>query len=141
MLDITINIENADILALMKVEEYVEAITILDTILSDDQLPLGNQAHLLILKAYCNYKLQRYPIAINTLGKILKHRYSNEIEHHVLSQAFYLLAITHMAHSKGRNKAKNRSTFIAISSSMNLLCYRQETIELMDDFLRLVGEK
>lgn len=141
MLDLIINIENADILALIKVAQYEEAIKIIDTKLSDDLLPLGNKAHLLLLKAYCNYKLERFPLAINNLNQILKYRYTNEIEHHVLSQAFYIKAETMMAHSQGKNKAKNRSTFISISSCMNLLCYRSEILELTDRFLELVGEK
>lgn len=138
-MDILINIENGDILSLMKAQRFQEALALSDTRCSGE-IPFDRLMHLYLLKAYCNYSLEQYPLAVNTLGKILKHRYSNQIEHHILSQAFYLLAQTHMKHSKGRNKAKNRSTFTAISNCFDLLCYQEETLELMDKFLDLVGE-
>jgi tetratricopeptide (TPR) repeat protein len=141
MLDIHIYIENSDITILIKNEKYDEALAIIETRLSKNDIPLENNAHLLLLKAHCNYKLERYPIAINSLNQITKYRYGNEIEQHVLSQAFYIKAQSYMAHSKGMNKTKNRSTFIAISSCLNLLTYREDILNLMDDFLILVGEK
>jgi hypothetical protein len=141
MLDLFIYIEISDVTMLIKNEHYDEALAIIETRLSKNDIPFENNAHLLLLKAFCNYKLERYPITINCLNQITKFRYGNEIEHHVLSQAFYIKAETYMAHSKGKNKAKNRSTFIAISSCLNLLTYREDVLNLMDDFLILVGEK
>lgn len=140
MLDIDIYIENGDILALMKDNKFQMALDLIKN-RNSHEISFDRQMHLFLLQAYCYYSMEQYPLAVNTLGKILKHRYNSDIEHHLLAQGFYLLAMTHMKHSKGRNKAKNRSTFIAISSCMSLLCYREQTLVLMDDFLRLVGEK
>lgn len=140
MIDIQINIENADILALMNIQKYDEAINVINIGYSN-KIEFDKLMHLYLLHGYCYYKMKQYPLAINTLNKILKHRYNQSMEHHVLSQAFQPLAETHMEHSRGKNKAKNRSTFIAISSCFDLLCYREETLEIMDRFLELVGKK
>lgn len=140
MLDIHIYIENADILVLIKVQNYDEALRLIESRLIND-IPSDINAHLFLLKAFCNYKLLRYPLAINSLNNILKHRYDNTIEQHVLSMAFFLKAQSLMMHANGKNKAKNRSTFIAISSCLNLLSYREDVLNLMDDFLFLIGEK
>lgn len=139
MLDIILNIENGDILALIRDNKFEEALMIMNNRFTNDQ-EFDQLNHLYLLQGYCYYKMQQYPLAISVLNKILKYRYSSAMEHHLLSQAFYLLAETHLKHSKGRNIAKNRSTFIAISSCMNLLCYREEVLTLMDRFLKTIGE-
>lgn len=140
MLDIDIYIENGDILALMKDNKFQMALDLIKN-RNSHEISFDRQMHLFLLQAYCHYCREEFPLAINVLGKILKHRYNSDMEHHILSQAFYLLAMTHMKHSKGRNKGKNRITFVAISSCMSLLCYREITLELMNEFLKLVGEK
>jgi len=140
MLDIYLNIENAEILSLTKKELYEAALLVIETKLSDPDILLEQEAHLWLLKGFCNYMLQRYPLAIQSVNKILKYRYTNQIEQHMLSQAFFLKAKIMMAHSKGKNQEKNRSTFIVISNSWSLLNFRSENIALMDDFLNLIGK-
>lgn len=141
MLDLFINIQNSSILSLINQELYEQALIEIDEKLSISDLLLDNEAHLLLLKAVCNSSLHRYPLAIHALNKILKYRYTLQIENHILSQAFFLKAKFMMDHSIGKNQKKNGTTFLAISDCLNLLNYRSETLALMDDFLKLVGEK
>lgn len=140
MIDIQIYVEYGDVLSLMREQKFQEALDVITTKFTDD-IAFDKLMHLFLLQAYCHYKHEEYPLAINALGKILKHRYNSGIEHHLLAEGFYLFGSVQIDHSKGRNKTKNRSTFVAISSCMNLLCYREETLALMDRFLELVGEK
>lgn len=139
MIDVQIYSEFGDILGLMQKQRFEEALNLISSKFNNE-LEFEKLMHLFLLQSYCYYSSEEYPLAINVLGKILKYKYNSGIEHHLLSQSYYLLALSHIEHSHGTNKAKNRSTFNAISSCINLLCYRQETIDLMDRFINMLGE-